>query len=47
MEALRKELRNIKALLLETLITIPTNKIEITIFKPNPLNTNTKPVMVT
>jgi len=47
MEALREELCNIKALLLETLITIPINKIKITVFKPNPLNANTKLVMVT
>ena len=42
MEALREELRNIKALLLETLIEIPINKIKITVFKPSPLNTNLK-----
>jgi len=47
MEALHKELRNIKALLLETLITIPINKIKITVSKPNPLNANTKLVIVT
>jgi len=47
MEALHKELYNIKALLLETLTTIPINKIKITVFKPNLLNANTKPVMVT
>jgi len=47
MEALYKELRNIKALLLETLIIIPINKIKITISKPNLLNANTKLVIVT
>jgi len=46
MEALREELYNIKALILETLIAIPPNKIKITIFKPDPLNINTKPVIV-
>jgi len=47
MEALREELRNIKALLLKTLTTIPINKIKITVFKPDLLNANTKLVMVT
>jgi len=47
MEALHKKLRNVKALLLETLITIPINKIKITVSKPNLLNANTKLVMVT
>jgi len=47
MEALYKELRNVKALLLKTLTTIPINKIKITVFKPNPLNANTKLVIVT
>jgi len=47
MEALHEELRNIKALLLETLIIIPINKIKITVSKPNLLNTNTKLVIVT
>jgi len=42
MEALYKELRNIKALLLETLIEIPINKIKITVSKPGPLNANLK-----
>jgi len=46
MEALRVELRNIKALLLETLIIIPINEIKITISKPGPLNANTKLVIV-
>jgi len=44
MEALREELYNVKALLLETLIEIPINKIKITISKPGPLNANLKPV---
>jgi len=47
MEALYKELRNVKALLLETLTIIPINKIKITVSKPDPLNANTKPVIVT
>ena len=47
MEALYEELRNVKALLLETLIIIPINKIKITISKPDPLNANTKLVIVT
>ena len=47
MEVLCEGLCNIKAFLLETLITIPTNKIEITVSKPDPLNANTKLVIVT
>jgi len=47
MEALREELYNVKALLLETLIIIPINKIKITISELNLLNVNTKLVMVT
>jgi len=46
MEALREELRNVKALILETPIP-PANEINITISEPSPLNTNSKPVMVT
>jgi len=47
MEVLYKELHNVKALLLETLITIPINKIKITVSKPDPLNANTELVIVT
>jgi len=46
MEALYKELRNVKALILETLIITPINKIKVTISKPSLLNANTKPVIV-
>jgi len=46
METLRKELRNNKTLILETLIP-PINEIKITISKPGPLNANFKPVIVT
>ena len=46
MEALRKELHSIKALILETLITTPINKIKVTVSKPSPLNANTKLVIV-
>jgi len=46
MEALYKELYNIKALIIETLTAIPPNKIKITISKPNLLNANTKLVIV-
>jgi len=42
MEALCEELRNVKALLLETLIEIPINKIKITVLEPGPLNANLK-----
>jgi len=42
MGAIYKELRNLKALILETLIVIPINKIKISIYKPNPLNINPK-----
>jgi len=42
MGTIYKELYNLKALILETLIVIPINKIKITIYKPNPLNTNPK-----
>jgi len=40
MGVIREELRNLKALILETLIVIPINKIKITIYKPNLLNNN-------
>ena len=46
MEILYKELYNIKTLILETLIVTPINKIRITIYKPSPLNTNSKLVIV-
>ena len=45
-EALYKELRNIKAFTLQTLIATPINKIKITVHKPNLLNANTKLVIV-
>ena len=41
-----KRKRGLKALILETLIITPANKIKITIFKPGPLNTNFKLVIV-
>jgi len=47
MEALRKELCNVKALMLETPITTPVNKIKIIVSKPSPLNVNSEPVIVT
>ena len=46
MEALYKELRNAKVLILETPTTTPINKIKITVSKPGPLNANIKPVIV-
>ena len=46
MEVLYEELRNVKALILETLIITPINKIKVTISKPGPLNANTKLVIV-
>jgi len=46
MEALRKELYNVKALTLRTLIATPINKIKITVPKPNMLNANTELVIV-
>jgi len=46
METLYKELRNIKTLILETLLVTPINKIKITIYEPGPLNTNPKLVIV-
>ena len=45
-EALRKELCNVQAFILET-PTPPINEINITISKPGPLNANSKPVIVT
>ena len=45
MEALRKELYNVQAFTLET-PTLPVNKINITVSKPGPLNTNPKLVIV-
>ena len=42
MGVIREELRNLKALTLKTLIVTPANKIKITVYKPNPLNTNPK-----
>jgi len=47
MEALHKELRNVKALILKTLIITPINKIKITVSKSGPLNTNFKLIIVT
>jgi len=46
MEALHEELYNAKVYTLGTLTAIPINKIKIIVFKPNPLNTNTKLVIV-
>jgi len=46
MGIIRKKLRNLKALILETLIIIPINKIKITIYKPGSLNINPKLVIV-
>jgi len=46
MEALRKELRNIKAFISQTPTAIPINKIKITVPKPNTLNANTELVTV-
>ena len=46
-EAIYKELYNAKVLILETPVPTPSiDKIEITIFKPNPLNTNPELAMV-
>ena len=45
-EALYKELCNVKALILQTLIVTPINKIKIMVPKPNLLNVNTKLVIV-
>jgi len=46
MEALHKELRNIKALILQTPTTIPINEINIMVSKPGLLNKKTELVMV-
>ena len=47
-EAICKELLNTKVLALETPVLTPSiDKIEITIFKPNPLNTNPKLAIIT
>jgi len=46
MGVIYKELRNFKILILETLIVTHINKIKITIYKPDPLNTNPKLVIV-
>ena len=46
MEILYKELHNVKTLTLETLIVTPVNEIEITIYKPGPLNINLKLVII-
>jgi len=46
METLRKELRNVKTLILETMIP-PVNEIKVTVSEPNPLNANFKLVIVT
>ena len=47
MKAICKELYNTKLLTLETLVPTPSiNKIEITILKHNPLNTNPKLAIV-
>ena len=45
-ETLHKELRNIKTLILETIIP-PVNKIKVTISEPGPLNVNCKLIIVT
>jgi len=46
MEVLHKELRNIKAPILQTLITTPINKINIIVSKPGLLNKKTELVIV-
>jgi len=46
METLYKELCNVNTLIIETLIAIPANEIEITIYKPSLLNANPKLVIV-
>jgi len=46
MEALHEELRNVKAFMSQTPTATPTNKIKITVLKPNASNANTKLVMV-
>jgi len=46
MEALREELYNVKAPILQTLTTTPINEINIIVSKPGPLNKKTEPVIV-
>jgi len=46
METLRKELRNVNILIIETPTVTPVNKIKITIYEPGLLNANPKPVIV-
>ena len=46
MGAIREELCNLKALILEILIVTPINEIKITISKPSPIDTNLKLVIV-
>jgi len=46
MGVIREELRNLKTLILKTLIVTPIDKIKITIYKPNLLNINPKLVIV-
>ena len=46
MGAIYKELRNLKALTLETPIVTPINEIKITVSKPGPTDTNLKLVTV-
>ena len=46
MEVLREELRNVKVFILQTLTVTPINKIKIIVPKPNPLNANTKLVII-
>jgi len=46
METLRKELRNVNTLIIETLIVTPINKIKITVCEPSLLNANPKLVTV-
>ena len=46
MGVIRKELYNLKALILETLIVTPVNEIKITISKPRLIDTNLELVMV-
>ena len=45
-KTLRKELRNVNILIIETPTVTPTNKIKITIYKPSPSNANPKLVIV-
>ena len=46
MEALHKELRNVKAFILQTPTTTPINKINIMVSKPSLLSKNIKLVIV-